>query len=92
MERIGQRVLSSEVFWTGLSLLLMVGAAAVVAAGLLSLSAPIVVAAVLAFLGCLVILANPYAGVLLFLTLLYVRPEQFFPQVAPLRLPFVLSC
>jgi O-antigen ligase len=91
VEAIRQRILSSEVFWTGIGLALMLGAGAVIAGGLLTMSTPIVVAGTFAALGCGIILVHPYLGVLLFLALLYGRPEQFVPQVAALRLPFLLA-
>jgi len=92
MQSITHRLLSSQFFWTGLTMILMVGAAAVIAGGLLSMSAPLVAAAVLAAIGCALILWQPFLGIMLFLGLMYARVEQFYPVVATMRLPMLLSC
>jgi putative inorganic carbon (hco3(-)) transporter len=61
------------------------------AIGLATTSELKVVAAVGAVLGGLVILARPYWGLVLFVALLYVRPEEVVPELAGMRLALAIS-
>jgi len=49
------------------------------------------VAAVLAALGGLVIIARPFWGLILFVGLLYTRPEESIPALSGMRLPLMIS-
>jgi putative inorganic carbon (HCO3(-)) transporter len=91
MQNLGRRAYSSDLFWSGLGVLSMLGAAGLIAAALLTRSPVLVVAGTAALLGCAVIMARPVIGILLFLALMYTRPELFAPQVAAMRLPLLLS-
>jgi len=91
MHDLGRRTLSTELFWTGLAVLSMFGAGGVIALALLKISPILVVAGILAVLGCSVVLFRPFLGILLFLTLMYWRPELYAPGVAEMRLPLLLS-
>src|SRR2546421_5599922 len=44
-----------------------------------------VLAGVIAILGLLTILAEPFVGLVLFMALLYLRPEETFPVLAGMR-------
>ena len=70
----------------------MLAVCGVIVAGLLTASPVLVVAALLALLGCAAILSSPYMGIIVFLGLMYLRPELFAPRVADMRLPLILSC
>ncbi|MGV3723460.1 MAG: O-antigen ligase family protein [Actinomycetota bacterium] len=91
MQDLRRRTYSSEFFWSGLAVLSMLAAAGLIAAALLTKSPVLVVAGTVGLLGCAVIIARPFIGILLFLTLMYTRPELFAPQVADMRLPLVIS-
>jgi putative inorganic carbon (hco3(-)) transporter len=92
MQTVNQRVLSSELFWSGLTFLLMLGSAAVVAAALLRFPAPLVGVSIVAILVGVVILVQPLVGILLFLGQVYTRVDQVFPVIATTRLPMLLCC
>lgn len=91
MQDLGRRTLSTEAFWSGLAVLSMFGAGGVIALALLKISPILVVAGVIAVLGCSVVLFRPFLGILLFLTLMYWRPELYAPSVAEMRLPLLIS-
>src|SRR5207249_3418179 len=46
----------------------------------------------LAVIECSIILYCPYVGIMLFLAMLYLRPESYFPPITKLHLPLLLSC
>jgi O-antigen ligase len=50
-----------------------------------------VLAAIVAILGLMVIVARPFWGLLLFLILVYLRPEETFPALAGMRLTLLVS-
>jgi len=50
-----------------------------------------VTAAVIALLGVVSILARPYVGLMLFIGLLYIRPEEMFPAMAGMRLTLMIG-
>jgi putative inorganic carbon (hco3(-)) transporter len=91
MQQIGRRAAGSEFFWTGIALVVMLGACAVIAASLLTVSPTLVAAGVLAALACGLILYYPYVGIIVFLGLLFLRLDQFFPLIMKLRLPMLVS-
>lgn len=91
MQDLGRRTLSTEAFWSGLAIVSMFGAGGVIALALLKISPVLVVAGILAVLGCSVVVFRPFLGILLFLTLMYWRPELYAPGVAEMRLPLLLS-
>src|SRR5688572_5002950 len=91
MQHLGRRAADTDIFWTGLALLVMLGAGAVIAGGLLTMSPVLVAACVLALLACGIILRYPYVGIILFLGLLFLRLDQFFPIITTLRLPIMVS-
>jgi len=91
MQDLRRRTYSSDFFWSGLTVLSMVAAGGLIAAALLTRSPVLVVAGTVGLLGCSVILARPFIGILLFLALMYTRPELFAPKIADMRLPLVIS-
>ena len=91
MQDLSRRTVSSDAFWSTATILGMGGACLLIAVALVTGSQNVVVAGTLAVLACAVIAWRPYVGVLLFLTLMYWRPELYAPGVAEMRLPLVLS-
>jgi len=91
MQNVGYRVLRSDFFWTGMGVLAMLFACGLIAAGLLTLSAPLVVAMFLALMVAGVIMGKPHWGILAFLALVYLRPESYIAKLGALRLPLLLS-
>jgi putative inorganic carbon (HCO3(-)) transporter len=71
------------------ALLVLVGV--FIPASLLLLPMPWIVGAVAAMLGVMLVVAFPYLGLLMFLGLLYLRPEEAFPQLTGLRLTLLIS-
>ena len=91
MEYADRRLTDSNGFW---GVLWVLGALAImcgIAAGLVVGSPALVVAIALAVVGAGAILLRPYIGAILFLVILYARPEQFVPQLEVLRLPLLLA-
>lgn len=88
MER---RFTETNAYWTGLTLLLMIAASAIIVGALVVLPPLKAVAVVAVLILCAVILTFPFAGLLLFLSFLYVRPELLFPDIPDLHAPLVLS-
>ncbi len=91
MEYAERRLTDRDGFWNGIAVVGMLGIMGAIAAGLLVGSPALVVAVILAALGCAAILFSPYCGAVLFLILLYARPEQFVPQLEVLRLPLLVA-
>jgi O-antigen ligase len=91
MQDLGRRTVSSDAFWSTATVIGMVGAALLIAVSLVTGSQNVVVAGTLAVLACAVVIWRPYVGILLFLTLMYWRPELYAPGVAEMRLPLLLS-
>jgi putative inorganic carbon (hco3(-)) transporter len=58
---------------------------------LLQFPMPQVVGGLLGLLVFTLVVACPYAGLVLFLALLYLRPEEIFPQLAGLRMTLMIS-
>jgi putative inorganic carbon (HCO3(-)) transporter len=74
----------------------LIVAACVVAPGLLSYylasgNEAQVLAAVIAIVGLCAVIARPFVGLLLFIALLYFRPEETFPALAGMRLTLTVS-
>ena len=67
-------------------LVLLTGLCALIALAMLKVPWFFVVAGVLALLVAAAVVAEPYYGVLLYILLLYARPGDMFPPLAPLRL------
>ncbi|MCC2669916.1 MAG: hypothetical protein K0Q72_2387 [Armatimonadetes bacterium] len=91
MQDLSRRTLSSDAFWSTATFVGMVGGCLLIALALVTGSTNVVVAGTLAALACGVVLWRPFIGILLFLTLMYWRPELYAPGVAEMRLPLLLS-
>jgi O-antigen ligase len=91
MQDLSRRTMSSDAFWSTATILGMGGACLLIAVALVTGSQNVVVAGTMAVLACAVVAWRPYVGILLFLTLMYWRPELYAPGVAEMRLPLVLS-
>jgi O-antigen ligase/polysaccharide polymerase Wzy-like membrane protein len=52
---------------------------------------PLVIGGVVGLIACMLVVACPYVGLILFLALLYLRPEESFPQLAGLRMTLMVS-
>jgi O-antigen ligase len=69
-----------------------IGLTILVAVGLVTrLPLPVALAAGLAAVGAATAAAWPYAGLLLFVSLLFVRPEDFFPELVGMRLVLLIG-
>jgi len=66
--------------------LVVVGVSVVMAMAVLAVDPLFILAALIALAGVALVLAKPYYGVLFYLILLYVRPGDLLPALAPLRL------
>jgi O-antigen ligase len=71
-------MLRSDALYTGLAIILMSAAVWLIAGGLLSLPPGLVIALLPAFAAVVVMIRNPFWGIMLFLCLLFVRVEFFF--------------
>jgi O-antigen ligase len=78
MESVAQRVMRSSALYASLAAILMAGAVLLIAGGLMALPMAFMFAVLLGIAGAVLILLNPYWGIILFLCLLYVRIEFFF--------------
>lgn len=67
------------------------GVALTAGIALLLVPAEMVFGAVIALLAASVFLVSPYAGALAFIALYYMRPMDFFPQLALLRIPLFIA-
>src|SRR5688572_3365250 len=92
MQHLQRRPLASDVFWTGTAFFGMLVAAVLIAGALLRFPAPVVVGGLALLVGGPLVLWRPYLGLLGFLGLMYVHPEQWFPQVEAMRLPLLVAC
>lgn len=81
MQWQARRIQDTDGFRTLLTILFMVVACGLIAGGLLTVSPIMVGAGMVALAFCGVILSSPYLGIIIFLGLLFVRPEQFLPQM-----------
>jgi hypothetical protein len=75
------------IFYIGLGL-----AAVALSLATLRVDPLILIGAVLAIVGLVVVFKYPFAGFFIYVTLYYLRLGERFPAVAPLRLELVFSC
>lgn len=92
MEKAARSPLNLD--WTGTAFAFgaMLVVCAVIAGALLRFPPPVAVGVMTLLIGGPLVVWRPYLGLLGFLLLMYLHPEQWFPQLESLRLPLLLAC
>src|SRR5213083_409531 len=88
-DSVGRRIQDALPPWSVCGLAGLVGL--IVPMLLLRYQMPLVIGAFIGLLAFALIVTSPYLGLLTFLGLLYLRPEEIFQQLAGARLTLIIS-